>query len=100
MGVAHALMLLHRIGGWHGCVQHQCEGQVFLWDVIQGCKSTWANQGGGHTRQAQAIDTWTGDELDIPVVEQEEWIGWLLSYKSSVFRVCGDVVQASLVHSH
>ncbi len=24
----------------------------------------------------------------------------MLSYKSSVFRVCGDVVQASLVHSH
>ncbi len=68
-------MLLHRIGGWHGCVQHQCGGQVFLWDVIQDRKSTRMNQGGGYNRQAQAIATWTGDKLDIPVIEQEELIG-------------------------
>jgi hypothetical protein len=49
--------------------------QVFVWDVIQDRKSTRMNQGGGYTRQTQAIATWTGDDLDIPVVEQEEWVG-------------------------
>jgi len=48
--------------------------QVFVWDVIQDRVHTHQNHGGS-LRQGQAIATWKGDELDIPVLDPEVWIG-------------------------
>jgi len=48
--------------------------QVFVWDVIQDRVGTRQNHGGS-LRQGQAIATWTGEVLDIPMLEPEVWIG-------------------------